>query len=112
MAKTAALAVIFVLVPVFIYLQFSSAHRDSQELLLNSVRDEGRVISKSLLPLLETADRGSLPELGHHLARFAGEVTTIKVLLAPANAGAGSDGFYYVASWPAVAPRTCSYHRR
>src|SRR6516165_4743605 len=88
-AKTAVLAVIFVLVPVFLYLQFSSAHQDSQELLLNSVRDEGRVISKSLLPLLETADRGSLPELGHHLARVA---------------GAGSVGFYYVASWPAVAP--------
>jgi len=99
-----------VLVPVFLYLQFSSAHRDSQELLLNSVRDEGRVISKSLLPLLETADRGSLPELGHHLARFAGEVTTIKVLLAPADAGAGSDGFYYVASWNAKPwrARACS----
>src|SRR5215472_15919621 len=110
-AKTAALFVIFVLVPVFLYLQFSSAHRDSQELLLNSVRDEGRVISKSLLPLLETADRGSLPELGHHLARFAGEVTTIKVLLAPADAGAGSDGFYYVASWPAVAPSNLDAER-
>src|SRR5271169_3820835 len=110
-AKTVALAVIFVLVPVFVYLQFSSAHQDSQELLLNSVRDEGRVISKSLLPLLETADRGSLPELGHHLARFAGEVTTIKVLLAPADAGAGSDGFYYVASWPAVAPSNLEAER-
>src|SRR6516225_11592693 len=71
-AKTVALAVIFVLVPVFVYLQFSSAHQDSQELLMNSVRDEGRVISKSLLPLLETAECGeSLPEISHHLARFA-----------------------------------------
>jgi two-component system sensor histidine kinase ChvG len=110
-AKTTALAVIFVLVPAFIYLQFSSAHHDSQELLLNSVRDEGRVISKSLLPFLETADRSSLQELGHHLARFAGEVTTIKVLLAPADAGAGSDGFYYVASWPAVAPSNLEVER-
>jgi two-component system sensor histidine kinase ChvG len=110
-AKTAILAVIFVLVPVFLYLQFSSAHQDSQELLLNSVRDEGRVISKSLLPLLETADRGSLPELGHYLARFAGEVTTIKVLLAPADVGAGGDGFYYVASWPAVAPSNLEAER-
>ena len=99
------------LVPVFVYLQFSSAHQDSQELLLKSVRDQGRVISKSLLPLLETADRGSLPELGHYLARFAGEVTTIKVLLAPADAGAGSDGFYYVASWPAVAPSNLEAER-
>ena len=60
---------------------------ESQELLLRSVRDEGRVISQSLLPLLETADTGSLPELGQHLARFAGEVTTIKLLLAPAGRG-------------------------
>jgi two-component system, OmpR family, sensor histidine kinase ChvG len=102
-AKTAALAVIFILVPVFLYLEFSSAYRDSQALLLNSVRDQGRVISKSLLPLLETADCDSLPELGHYLARFAGEVTTIKVLLAPAEACPGSGGFYYYASWPAVA---------
>src|SRR5262249_48176458 len=71
----------------------------------------GRVISKSLLPLLETADRSSLPELGHYLARFAGEVTTIKVLLAPSDAGAGSDGFYYVASWPAVAPSNLEAER-
>jgi two-component system sensor histidine kinase ChvG len=96
--------VIFALVPGFLYLEFRSAYQESQELLLRSVRDEGRVISQSLLSVLETADAGSLPELGHQLARFAGEVTTIKVLFAPPGAGAGSDGFYYVASWPEVAP--------
>src|SRR5438094_1831163 len=103
-AKTVLLAVIFVLVPVFLYMEFRSADRDSQELLLRSVRDEGRVISQSLLPLLEAANGAALPELSRHLARFAGEVTTIKVLLAPNGGGAGTDGFYYVASWPAVAP--------
>src|SRR5439155_933010 len=98
------LAVIFVLVPVFLYMEFRSADRDSQELLLRSVRDEGRVISQSLLPLLEAGAGAALPELSRHPARFAGEVTTIKVLLAPNGAGAGTDGPYYVASWPAVAP--------
>jgi two-component system, OmpR family, sensor histidine kinase ChvG len=105
------LVVIFILVPVFLYLEFRSAYQESQELLLRSVRDEGRVISQSLLPLLEAADPDSLPELGRHLARFAGEVTTIKVLLAPAGAGAGTDGFYYVASWPAVAPSNLEAER-
>jgi two-component system sensor histidine kinase ChvG len=105
------LAVIFVLVPVFLYLEFRSANQESQELLLRSVRDEGRVISQSLLPLLEAADRDSLPELGRHLTRFAAEVTTIKVLLAPAGGGAGTDGFYYVASWPAVAPSNLEAER-
>jgi two-component system sensor histidine kinase ChvG len=102
---------IFALVPVFLYLEFRSAYKESQDLLLRSVRDEGRVISQSLLPLLESADAGSLPELGRHLARFAGEVTTIKVLIAPAGTGAGSDGFYYVASWPEVAPSNLEAER-
>jgi hypothetical protein len=67
------------------------------------VRAEGRTISQSLLPLLETADNAALPELGRHLARFAREVTTINLLLRPADTRAGSDAFYYLASWPAVA---------
>jgi two-component system, OmpR family, sensor histidine kinase ChvG len=99
-AKTGLLAVIFLLVPAFLYIEFSTAYEESQELLLRSVRDEGRVISQSLLPLLQNADIASLPEFGNTLARFAGEVTTIKLLLAPS--GAAGDGFYYVASWPTV----------
>jgi two-component system sensor histidine kinase ChvG len=101
-AKTAFLAVVFILVPVFLYLEFRRAYENSQELLLSSVRAEGRAISQSLLPLLETADNTALPELGSHLTRFASEVTTIKLLLRPAGSSAGSDAFYYVASWPAV----------
>ena len=85
-AKTGLLAVIFLLVPVFLYIEFRNAYEESQELLLRSVRDEGRVISQSLLPLLQTADIDTLPQLGPTLARFAGEVTTIKLLLAPAGA--------------------------
>ena len=84
-AKIGLLAVIFVPSRCSFTSQFRSAYEQSQELLLRSVRDEGRVITQSLLPLLETADTGSLPELGHALARFAGEVTTIKLLLSPAS---------------------------
>ena len=98
----AFLGVVFVLVPVFLYLEFRRAYEQSQELLLSSVRTEGRTISQSLLPLLETADNAALPDLGRHLARFASEVTTIKLLLRPADTSAGSDAFYYLASWPAV----------
>ena len=104
-AKILLLAVIFILVPLFLYLEFQAAYRESQKLLLRSVRDEGRVISQSLLPLLEDADTSSLPQIGSYLSHFAGEVTTIKLLLAPVGAaGAGSRGFYYVASWPPVSP--------
>ena len=92
----------FILVPVFLYLEFRRAYEESQELLLRSVRAEGRTISQSLLPLLETADNAALPELGSQLTRLASEVTTIKLLLRPAGSNAGNDAFYYVASWPAV----------
>jgi hypothetical protein len=79
---------VFILVPVFLYLEFRRAHEESQELLLRSVRAEGRAISQSLLPLLETADSATLPELGSHLTWLASEITTVKLQLRPA----GSNG--------------------
>jgi two-component system, OmpR family, sensor histidine kinase ChvG len=108
-AKTILLAIIFLLVPVFLYIQFRNAYEESQDLLLRSVRAQGRVISQSLLSDLQKADIDKLPKLGDSLSRFAGEVTTIKLLLAPA--GAASDDFYYVASWPAVAPTNLQAER-
>jgi two-component system sensor histidine kinase ChvG len=94
------LGVIFALVPLFLYFEFSKAYQDSQDLLLQSVRGQGRVMSQSLLPLLENADGNTLLGLGQQLERFAGQVTTIKLLLDPA--GSDDDGFYYIASWPTV----------
>jgi two-component system sensor histidine kinase ChvG len=110
-AKTTFLGIVFILVPVFLYLQFRAAYEAGQELLVRSVRAEGRTISQSLLPLLETADRASLPELGQYLARYAGEVTTIKLLFQPAGAQSVTSGFYYVASWPSVAPSNLDAER-
>src|SRR5262245_40839879 len=83
-AKTGYLAVVFILVPVFLYIEFRSAYEESRELLLGAVRAEGRTITQSLLPLLETADAAVLPELGRDLARYASEATTVKLLLQPA----------------------------
>src|SRR5215831_17723715 len=110
-AKIIFLAVVFVSVPVFLYLEFRAAHEESQELLLRSVRAEGRTISQSLLPLLKDADAAALPEIGRALARYAGQVTTIKLLLQPPAAQAGTNGFYYVASWPPVAPSNLQAER-
>jgi two-component system, OmpR family, sensor histidine kinase ChvG len=99
------------LVPVFLYIEFRSAHETSQELLLRAVRAEGRTITQSLLPLLTKADGASLPEIGRELARYAGQVTTIKLLLQPADTQGGTEGFYYVASWPPVAPSNLEAER-
>jgi len=105
------LAVVFILVPVFLYMEFRSAHEESQELLLRAVRAEGRTISQSLLPLLETADAAALPELNRVLARYASDAMTVKLLLQPAEARDRTKGFYYVASWPPVAPSNLEAER-
>jgi hypothetical protein len=57
----------------FLYIEFRSAHETSQELLLRSVRAEGRTISQSLLPLLMNADHTALPEIGRFLASGGAE---------------------------------------
>ena len=62
LAAKPLLAVIFVLVLAFIYVEFRSVHQDSQS-QRRSVRDEGRVISQSLLPLLEAADSAACRNL-------------------------------------------------
>src|SRR5262249_12073923 len=45
------------------------------------------------------------------LARYAGELTTVKLLLQPAGTKNGTKGFYYVASWPPVAPSNLKAER-
>jgi two-component system sensor histidine kinase ChvG len=108
--KTRCLALIFALVPFFLYLQFRDSYEDSQALLLRSVREQGRTISQFLLPILKTTSGTSFPQLGEHLAQFAGTVTTIKLLFAPAGSPGGS--FYYVASWPTVKVGDLTIERR
>jgi len=95
--KAALLAVIFLIVPLILYSQFRAADEEKQDLLLRSVREQGRLLGRALLPLLVASERPDLPQLGRELARFADDVTNIKLLLAPPGGG-----FFYIASWPVV----------
>jgi two-component system sensor histidine kinase ChvG len=97
--KTVLLAVIFLIVPLILYWQFKAADEEKQSLLLRSVREQGRVLGQALLPLLSTTERQNLPLLGRELARFADDVTNIKLLLSPPGGG-----FFYIASSPEVPP--------
>src|SRR5579872_267738 len=96
--KAALLVVIFVAVPVIIYDQFRAADQAAAALLMQEVREEGRVMAQALLPVLGATDKPSIPELGNQLQRFAGETTRVKVIFRPTDQAA----FYYVASWPTV----------
>jgi two-component system, OmpR family, sensor histidine kinase ChvG len=97
-AKVALLAVIFLAVPLVVYERFSAADEAQKALLLGSVREQGRVLAQALAPMLSDTAHPDLPQLSRALARFADDVTNVKLLLSPAD----RPGFYYVASWPAV----------
>ena len=92
------LALILLAVPVIIYDRFRNADETQQELLLRGVREQGRVIAQALAPLLSSSTQPPLPQLGRELARFADNLTNVRLLLAPSD----GRGVYYIASWPVV----------
>jgi len=92
------LVAIFLAVPLIVYDQFRAADRATANLLLQSVREQGRVMAQALQPMVAGTDKPSIPDLGRALERFASDTTRVKVIYQPA----GKTEFYYVASWPAV----------
>jgi two-component system sensor histidine kinase ChvG len=101
------LAVIFLVVPLILYGQFKAADEEKQDLLLRSVREQGRLLGQALLPMLTAGgDHPALPQLGTELARFADEVTNVKLLFAPPGGG-----FFYIASQPVVPPAQLDIER-
>jgi two-component system, OmpR family, sensor histidine kinase ChvG len=97
-AKSALLVAIFLAVPLIVYDQFRAADEAAAALLLQEVREEGRVMAQALQPVLTASDKPSIPDLGRQLQRFAGDITRVKVIYQPT----GQTAFYYVASWPTV----------
>ena len=95
-SKAALLALIFLVVPVILYDQFRAADQQKRLLVMNSVRDQGHIISVALAPMLTTADAPNLPAIGQELGRFDNQQTTIKLLYQPLTDA--SQGFFYVAS--------------
>ena len=96
LSKATLLGLIFLVVPIILYDQFRAADQQKRQLVTNSVRDQGRIISISLTPMLTAAGGPNLPAIARELARYNNELTSIKLLLHPAS---GVDhGFFYVAS--------------
>ena len=105
-AKAVVLAFIFIVVPLIIYDQFRAADEAQNAVFMRSVAEHGHVIAAALSPRL-SGERPPLPKLGSELARFADDITNVKLLFAPS----GTSGFYYVASWPVVAPAQLDVER-
>jgi len=109
-SKMILLLVIFCAVPVILYIQFREADAEKRFLLMESVREQGRMVAESLRPLLEQQEVSSLPLLNDEVGRFATEQTGVKVLFRPAGEY-GADSFFFVASQPSIAPTDLAEER-
>ncbi|WP_316976049.1 sensor histidine kinase [Shumkonia mesophila] len=100
-ARIGVLLVIFLAVPAVLYLQFRAADADKNSLLLENVRNQGRLVGEAIRPLLERFGPETAKSLNERVAALGqtGDAS-LKVLFRPA-AGNGR-GFFFLSAWPAV----------
>ena len=100
-AKLVFLSLIFAAVPVIVYQQFRDGFAENQRLLLQSVQDQGRLVARSIQPMLLNREGEADPllyaRLGQELERLADGGVAVLILLHP-EAATAVDEFYYVAS--------------
>jgi two-component system sensor histidine kinase ChvG len=102
-SKLAFLIVVFLTVPIIVYSQFQQADSDKRQLLLDSVREQGRLLAEGLRPTLEREDPSPLLALPDEIVRLVTPHTGVKVLFRPKGAQ-GAETFFLVAVEPAVPP--------
>jgi len=79
------LALVFAAVPALLYDRFRAADLERQGLLLDLIRERGRLISRAIEPYLQNANGVPADQLQRELARYAGERDSLKLLLRPAS---------------------------
>ena len=100
--KFALLLVIFLALPVLLFIPFRNADLERNQLLIASVRDQGRLIAEGVRPLLERGDVIKSPGvLSEMLARFVRGGVNARILFRPANE-TGARNFFIVSAVPPV----------
>ena len=79
-------------------------------LLLESVREQGRLVAETLNPLLQRTEPSPLRELPDAVGRLGTDDTRVKVLFKPLQES-GVEGFYFVATDPPVPPAVLQAER-
>ncbi len=98
-AKFVIMVLVFFAVPALLYQEFRQADLDRQHIVLNAVREQGRLMAESLRPMLESAGPSTLLELPEEIQRLATKNNGIKILFRPIGEQ-GSQGVFFVASEP------------
>ncbi|HLI12292.1 MAG TPA: HAMP domain-containing sensor histidine kinase [Alphaproteobacteria bacterium] len=99
--KLVVLFAIFLAVPILIYNQFEAADAEKNQLLLDSVEAQGKLIAETLRPLVEKVDGSTMIAIAQTVARLGVAGSNIKILYRPSNE-ASLQSFFYVASAPPV----------
>ena len=99
--KFALLLVIFLAVPVLLFIPLSNADLKRNELLILNVRDKGRLIAEGIRPVLGAAAIKAPQALSDSLHRFSQGGLGIKILFRPAIER-GPSNFFFVAAAPSV----------
>ena len=99
--KFALLLVIFLALPVLLFIPLSNADLKRNELLIVNVRDKGRLIAEGIRPVLGAGAIKAPQALSDTLLRFSQGGIGIKILFRPAIER-GVSNFFFVASAPSV----------
>ena len=108
--KLGLLVIALLALPFVVYQEFEQAFQEKQRLLIESVREQGRLMAANLRPLLQQADSTPFVELPNRLQDLATDEMGIRVLLSPRDE-TGVESFYFVASAPAMAPAALERER-
>lgn len=92
------LAAIFLALPFILYRLLEEADADKRELLMDSVRERGRLAMEILRPVLEEDAELALFEAKEHMAALNAKDTVLRLFFRPP--GADATNFYYVATSP------------
>lgn len=96
--RLAVCAILLLLVPVIVYQQFRASDTERNDLLLESIRQQGVIIARALAPILRDLEPSRYPSLDQELAGFAHDGITLKLLFQPRDAPSGT--FFFVAAVP------------
>lgn len=95
------LLIIFLIVPVALYLRFQAADRERTELLQQVVERQGHLIATAIAPVIESSGMSEILAVSEALKELGEQAeANVKLLLKPAADPNGS--FFFVAAWPTV----------
>lgn len=104
------LLVIFLLVPLFLYMRFQAADRERNMLLEEVVERQGQLITAALTPAIHSRGVAEILEVASILKGLGQSAeANVRLLLRPATGA--SKSFFYVAAWPVVDPRILDRER-